>query len=181
MCEDEKPRILFVSPLHKMWSVWLIQSLSHHLQEQDVYPVERPHPKHNVLLKASITSYFFRIFLVYQECNRALFHTDLLGIHFRTNMHYKGIYSFIPMSFKKNSLFCKNQNNKAVSFVSQIFLLFKKNFNSRLFVTALLDFLIFSIILVGNIIQETNLLYTKFNMSTGITTCWDILFCFLAF
>lgn len=85
------------------------------------------------------------------------------------------------MSLKKNSFFCKKQNNNAVGFMSGIFWLFFNNFNSWLIVTAFLDFLIFSIILVGSIIQETNLLYTKFNMSTGITRCWEFLFCFLSF
>lgn len=32
-----------VVPLHKMWFAWPIQSLLHHLQEQDVCPVNRPY------------------------------------------------------------------------------------------------------------------------------------------
>lgn len=142
-------------------------------------------PKHNVLLKVSTTSYFFRIFLVYQECNRTLFHTDLFRIHFRTSIHFKGnlpefTHSLQRLS-RKTASFVKTKIIMQWGLVSQIFWLFKKIFNSWLTVTAFLDFLIFSIISVGNIIQETNLLYTKFNISTGITRCWHFLFCFLAF
>lgn len=65
--------------------------------------------------------------------------------------------------------------------MSGILWLFKKKFNSWLTVTALPEFLIFSLILVQNIIQEINLLYTKFNTSVSITRCWEFLFYFLSF
>lgn len=68
-------------------------------------------PKHNVLLKASITFYCFRIFLVYQECSRNLVHSDLVRIG--TNIHYKGNLPEFTHSFqclwRKTASFVKSK------------------------------------------------------------------------
>lgn len=62
MCiyKNRKSKSPFAVPLHKMWSAWLTRSLLRHLQEQDVYPVNRPAQNAKFCLKHHIHFYFLK-------------------------------------------------------------------------------------------------------------------------